>query len=128
MRRCLPKHMIQASRRVPWVVKEGCVKANCRDSTKGRKDSMLVHMGEPPCPCELQSLQGYEDPPFLSPSCYILWTFVHINLRKFSYEKLKQKLKQGQLIHGDETKVKLKSESGYVWAFTNMEEVVYAYT
>src|ERR1051325_10196581 len=85
MRRCLPKHMIQASRRVPWVVKEGCVKANCRDSTKGRKDSMLVHMGEPPCPCELQSLQGYEDPPFLSPSCYILWTLVHLNLRKFRY-------------------------------------------
>src|ERR1051325_10053814 len=87
MRRCLPKHMIQASRRVPWVVKEGCVKANCRDSTKGRKDSMLVHMGEPPCPCELQSLQGYEDPPFLSPSCYILWTLVHLNLRKFSQDK-----------------------------------------
>jgi hypothetical protein len=27
-----------------------------------------------------------------------------------TYEKLKLKLKQGQLIHGDETKVKLKSE------------------
>jgi predicted RecB family nuclease len=47
---------------------------------------------------------------------------------RVTYDKLKQKLKQGQLIHGDETKVKLKSESGYVWAVTNMEEVVYAYT
>lgn len=47
---------------------------------------------------------------------------------KATYGKLKQKLKQGQLIHADETKVKLKSESGYVWAFTNMEEVIYAYT
>ena len=47
---------------------------------------------------------------------------------RVTYDKLKHKLKHGQLIHGDETKAKLKSESGYVWAFTNMEEVVYAYT
>ncbi len=47
---------------------------------------------------------------------------------KVTYEKMKEKLRRGLLIHGDETKLKLKSETGYVWAFTNMEEVVYAYT
>jgi hypothetical protein len=32
------------------------------------------------------------------------------------------------LIHADETKVRVKGRPGYVWAFTNLEEVVYAYT
>jgi hypothetical protein len=45
-----------------------------------------------------------------------------------TYERLKEKLRRGPLIHGDETKVVVKSHAGYIWAFTNMEEVVYAYT
>jgi predicted RecB family nuclease len=45
-----------------------------------------------------------------------------------TYERLKEKLRRGTLIHGDETKVALKKHSGYVWAFTNLEEVVYIYT
>jgi hypothetical protein len=32
------------------------------------------------------------------------------------------------LIHADETKVIVKAHLGYVWAFTNLEEVVYVYT
>jgi hypothetical protein len=47
---------------------------------------------------------------------------------KATYERLKDKLRRGLLIHADESKVVLKSQSGYVWAFTNMEEVVYVYT
>ena len=47
---------------------------------------------------------------------------------KATFDKMKEKLRRGLLVHGDETKLKLKSESGYVWAFTNMEEVVYIYT
>jgi hypothetical protein len=43
-------------------------------------------------------------------------------------EKLKEKLRGGTLVHADETRVSLKGRSGYVWAFTNLEEVVYAYT
>src|SRR5207253_640288 len=43
-------------------------------------------------------------------------------------ERLKEKLRRGSLIHADETKVLVKGHSGYVWAFTNLEEVVYAYT
>lgn len=45
-----------------------------------------------------------------------------------TYERMKDKLRKGSLIHGDETKVLIKSQAGYVWAFTNLEEVVYAYT
>jgi predicted RecB family nuclease len=45
-----------------------------------------------------------------------------------TYERLKEKLRRGHLIHADETKVALKGHSGYVWAFTNLEEVVYVYT
>jgi predicted RecB family nuclease len=45
-----------------------------------------------------------------------------------TYERLKEKLRRGTLIHADETKVALKGHNGYVWAFTNLEEVVYAYT
>jgi len=45
-----------------------------------------------------------------------------------TYERLKDKLRQGSLIHADETEGVVKGHSGYVWAFTNLEEVVYTYT
>jgi predicted RecB family nuclease len=49
-------------------------------------------------------------------------------LYRAAYENLKNKLRHGLLAHADETKAKVKGHSGYVWAFTNLEEVVYAYT
>lgn len=45
-----------------------------------------------------------------------------------TYERLKEKLRRGSLVHADETKAKIKPHDGYVWAFTNLEEVVYVYT
>jgi predicted RecB family nuclease len=42
-------------------------------------------------------------------------------------EKLLERIVSGRLIHVDETKVNLKGGIGYVWAFSNMEEVVYLY-
>ncbi len=45
-----------------------------------------------------------------------------------TYERMKEKLRQGLLIHADETKAEIVGHAGYVWAFTNMEEVVYVYT
>jgi hypothetical protein len=45
-----------------------------------------------------------------------------------TYDRLKEKLRRGSLIHADETKVRVKSHAGYVWAFRNLEEVVYVYT
>ena len=46
---------------------------------------------------------------------------------KETYQKIVKKLISGNLIHADETKAKMRDRSGYVWVFTNMEEVLYLY-
>jgi Transposase IS66 family/RNase_H superfamily len=81
--------------------------------------------------------QSYED---VSMSLQDLFGFVfhnsilnRITLRgaeryKDTYNRMKVKLRRGLLIHADETKVTVKDTAGHVWAFTNMEEVVYVYT
>ncbi len=46
---------------------------------------------------------------------------------KHTYEGLVRRIVTGHLVHADETKVSLKSGIGYVWVFTNLEEVVYVY-
>jgi len=43
-------------------------------------------------------------------------------------EKLMEKIIGGGLIHADETEVNVKGQIGYVWAFSNLKEVVYLYT
>jgi len=45
-----------------------------------------------------------------------------------TYHKIIEKIKQGNLIHIDETQVSFYDVSGYVWVFTNMEEVYFLYT
>jgi predicted RecB family nuclease len=47
---------------------------------------------------------------------------------KDTYNRMKDKLRQGVLINADETKVTVRNNTGYVWAFTNLEEVVFVYT
>ena len=47
---------------------------------------------------------------------------------KPTYNKLFGKISAGHLLHVDETKVSLKGNKGYVWVFTNLEEVVYVYS
>jgi hypothetical protein len=42
-----------------------------------------------------------------------------------TFEQLLRKIKQGNLLHVDETKVNIIGAHCYVWAFTNLEEVVY---
>jgi hypothetical protein len=42
-----------------------------------------------------------------------------------TYQRILQKLISGPLLHADETKVNFQKGSGYVWVFTNMEEVVF---
>ncbi|MCH7728285.1 MAG: transposase, partial [Planctomycetes bacterium] len=45
-----------------------------------------------------------------------------------TYRNLQEKLVTGTLLHADETEVHLKPNGkGYVWAFTNLEEVVFIY-
>ncbi len=42
-----------------------------------------------------------------------------------TYRRILDKLISGPLLHADETKVNLVKGSGYVWVFTNMEEVAF---
>jgi hypothetical protein len=44
-----------------------------------------------------------------------------------TYNRLIKKIATGHLVHADETRVNLKTGIGYVWAFTNLEDVVYVY-
>src|SRR5262249_37925512 len=44
-----------------------------------------------------------------------------------TYQKLLRKILAGNLLHIDETEVKLRTGKGYVWVFTNLEQVVYIY-
>ena len=46
---------------------------------------------------------------------------------KETYKGLIKRIVSGHLVHTDETKVNLRPGIGYVWAFTNLEEVVYVY-
>jgi predicted RecB family nuclease len=46
---------------------------------------------------------------------------------KRTYNQLIRRLVSGSMIHTDETMIKLKHETGYVWVFASMEEVVYVY-
>jgi predicted RecB family nuclease len=45
-----------------------------------------------------------------------------------TYRELAIRLKNGKLIHADETKVSIKGFEGYVWAFTTLQEVIYVYS
>lgn len=40
---------------------------------------------------------------------------------------LMEKILSGQVVHADETEVKLKTGKGYVWVFSSLEEVIYMY-
>ena len=50
-------------------------------------------------------------------------------LYKETYEKILRKIIGGGLIHADETKINLfHGGTGYIWAFTSMEDVAYLYS
>ena len=44
-----------------------------------------------------------------------------------TYKGILQRLLAGSVIHVDETELKLKSSSGYVWVLANMEDVYFFY-
>lgn len=45
-----------------------------------------------------------------------------------AYSYLKDKVRSSQVVHADETPMKIKENAGYVWVFSTMEEVVYVYS
>lgn len=49
-------------------------------------------------------------------------------LYKDPYETILTKIVSGGLLHVDESKISLEGKEGFVWVFTNLEEVIYYYT
>lgn len=45
-----------------------------------------------------------------------------------TYQNILSALRQGTLVHADETTVKLRFTSGYIWVFTSMTKVAYVYS
>jgi len=116
-----------------WICKKSFFGDEYRSSTSQYGDDLaswaLYH--------HVALRQSYEDVT-LSLNEIFGFAFGHVILNRImprlaalytaTYERLKEKLRRGPLIHADESKVALKRHSGYVWAFTNLEEVVYTYT
>ena len=46
---------------------------------------------------------------------------------EITYQRLFANIIAGKLLHVDETEIELRNQKGYVWVFTNLEEVVYLY-
>jgi hypothetical protein len=46
---------------------------------------------------------------------------------RVTYKRLLAKILSGKLLHVDETEIRLHTGKGYVWVFTNLEEVVFMY-
>lgn len=49
-------------------------------------------------------------------------------LYKGTYEAILSKIVRGNLLHVDESKIRLEEKEGFVWVVTNLEEVAYFYT
>jgi len=47
---------------------------------------------------------------------------------KETYRNILEKITAGSLLHVDETQVNIRGKSGYVWALTNLEDVIYIYS
>ena len=45
-----------------------------------------------------------------------------------TYRKLLDRIRTGNIVHVDETKVSVKGVTRYVWVFTNLDEVAYVYS
>jgi predicted RecB family nuclease len=45
-----------------------------------------------------------------------------------AYKSILQRVVAGKLVHADETKVEIEEHGGYVWVFTNLEDVAFVYS
>jgi len=73
---------------------------------------------------QLNDLFGYE----ISHGSILL---IKKNASKYyleTYNNILNNLLNGKLIHADETTIRTKNGKGYVWVFTNLEEVYYIFT
>ena len=45
-----------------------------------------------------------------------------------AYQSILERVVTGTLVHADETKVNVAGKDGYVWVFTNLEDVAFVYS
>jgi hypothetical protein len=45
-----------------------------------------------------------------------------------TYESILHRISTGRLVHADETRVRISGQDGYVWVFTNLEEVAFVFS
>jgi len=73
---------------------------------------------------EMRELFGYDYPGDIASRFKISMAVYY----EPTYRQLIDRIQTGRLIHADETKVSIKGRTGYVWVFTNLEEIAYIYT
>ena len=44
-----------------------------------------------------------------------------------TYEEIERSMREGHLVHVDETRVSVKGALGYVWVFAGIQDVLYVY-
>jgi predicted RecB family nuclease len=50
------------------------------------------------------------------------------NYYETTFQEILTRIREGEIAHVDETKVSIKGRAGYVWVFTNLQEVAYVYS
>lgn len=79
----------------------------------------------------LKSLEGTFRELFNLPVCFrhiVVIKRIMANYYRETIEGIRRRLMVGSILHADETQVHLQKGKGYVWAFTNLDEVLYVYT
>jgi len=74
-----------------------------------------------------EKLKQYFQLPVFDPDVYYFKRLMSLYYAE-TYQQLWEKLVAGTVVHADETEIHLKQVGkGYIWVFTNMEEVVFLY-
>ena len=73
---------------------------------------------------EMRELFGYEYPRYIASQ---FKSDLATNYEP-AYRQLIDRIRNGYLIHADETKISLRGSAGYVWVFTNLEDVAHIYS
>jgi hypothetical protein len=79
----------------------------------------------------LQNLEGTFRDLFNLPVCcrhILVIKRIMANYYRETIEGIRRRLVAGSILHADETQIHFQRGKGYVWVFTNLEEVLYVYT
>lgn len=63
----------------------------------------------------------------ISPNTFYMFKGLMASFYSTTYESIIKKITSGSIVHVDETAVDLANGKGYIWVFTNLEEVFFIY-